>query len=83
MHLMHLHIRGFRNLTDTELQPVEGVNLISGENASGKTSLLESIYYLSHVRSFRSQHVTDLINSKMDCLELSARIANKQGERCQ
>lgn len=80
MHLMHLHIRGFRNLIDTELRPVNGVNLISGENASGKTSLLESIYYLSHVRSFRSQQVTDLINSKTDYLELSARIATGQGE---
>jgi DNA replication and repair protein RecF len=79
MHLMHLQIRGFRNLTDTELQPGSGVNLITGENASGKTSLLESIYYLSHVRSFRSQHVTDLINSKMDYLELSARISTEQG----
>lgn len=80
MHLRHLQISGFRNLTDTELQPVNGVNLISGKNASGKTSLLESIYYLSHVRSFRSQHVTDLINNKADCLELSARIATEQGE---
>jgi DNA replication and repair protein RecF len=80
MHLTHLHIRGFRNLTDTEFQPVNGVNLISGENASGKTSLLESIYYLSHIRSFRSQHVTDLINSKSDHLELSARIITEQGE---
>jgi len=80
MHLMHLQIQGFRNLINTEFQPANGVNLIFGENASGKTSLLESIYYLSHIRSFRSQHVTDLINNKSDHLELSARIANGVSE---
>ena len=54
--------------------PVAGVNLITGQNASGKTSLLEAIYYLSHVRSFRSQQVADLINRNADYLQLVASI---------
>ncbi|HFB66821.1 MAG TPA: DNA replication and repair protein RecF, partial [Aeromonadales bacterium] len=49
MRLTQLQIKNFRNLEDTQLTPVQGVNLISGDNASGKTSLLEAIYYLSHV----------------------------------
>ena len=48
MQLSHLKVRDFRNLVDIEFEPCTGVNLIYGLNASGKTSLLESIYYLSH-----------------------------------
>jgi len=74
MRLTHLQIKNFRNLKDVELTPVQGVNLISGDNASGKTSLLEAIYYLSHVRSFRTQHVTDLILRQSPYLQLVASI---------
>jgi DNA replication and repair protein RecF len=79
MHLMHLEVRNFRNLIDAEFEPVNGVNLITGENASGKTSLLESIYYLSHVRSFRTPHVSDLINRNSDQLQVFARIHADSG----
>lgn len=75
MQLRHLQISGFRNLFDTQIQPAPGVNLISGRNASGKTSLLEAIYYLSHVRSFRSPQTTDLINNDSSYLELTAQLA--------
>ena len=61
MLLKQLQIKDFRNLQNTQLNPIKGVNLIVGDNASGKTSILEAIYYLSHVRSFRTQYVTDLI----------------------
>ena len=81
MHLMQLQIRNFRNLGDVDFEPVEGVNLITGKNASGKTSLLESIYYLSHVRSFRTPYVLDLIQRNSVQLQLFARIlTDKENE---
>ena len=73
MQLSHLQIRDFRNLVDVELEPCDGVNLIYGLNASGKTSLLESIYYLSHLRSFRTPNLSDLINRNASCLRLYAK----------
>ena len=73
MQLSHLKIRDFRNLVDVELEPCSGVNLISGMNASGKTSLLESIYYISHLRSFRTSYLSDLINHHANSLQLVAR----------
>lgn len=72
MQLSHLKIRDFRNLIDVELEPVAGVNLISGQNASGKTSLLESVYYLSHLRSFRTPYLADLIHNGASTMQLYA-----------
>lgn len=74
MRLTRLQISNFRNLESAQLVPVHGVNLIVGENASGKTSLLEAIYYLSHVRSFRTPIVTDLILRQSPYLQLVADI---------
>ncbi len=80
MQLTHLRIRDFRNLVDVELEPSAGVNLISGQNASGKTSLLEAIYYLSHLRSFRTPYLSDLINNKADHLQLVAKAQGQNGK---
>ena len=74
MLLRQLQVKNFRNLKDISITPIESVNLIVGDNASGKTSLLESIYYLSHVRSFRTQYVTDLILRESPYLQIVANI---------
>lgn len=75
MYLRQLQIKNFRNIEDSLLQPcTDGVNLIFGDNASGKTSLLEAIYYLSHIRSFRTQHITDLIRRQCPYLQLVASV---------
>ena len=81
MHLSHLKILDFRNLVDVELDPCAGVNLISGKNASGKTSLLESIYYLSHLRSFRTPNLNDLINNNASRMELFASAIDSAGNQ--
>jgi DNA replication and repair protein RecF len=73
MQLSHLKIRDFRNLVDVDFKPCAGVNLVTGENASGKTSILEAIYYLSHLRSFRTPYLSDLINSNASSLQLIAK----------
>jgi DNA replication and repair protein RecF len=51
--LSRLNIRNIRCLTDTPLEPAD-INLIHGENASGKTSLLEAIFLLGRGKSFRT-----------------------------
>ena len=73
MQLSLLKIRDFRNLVDVQIEPCAGVNLVAGQNASGKTSLLEAIYYLSHLRSFRTIYLSDLINREADHLQLFGR----------
>jgi DNA replication and repair protein RecF len=77
--LLHsLSIQHFRNLTQVEFSPSKTINLITGDNASGKTSLLESIYYLSHLRSFRTQFISDLIQRDQPYLQLVASLHQQE-----
>jgi len=73
-----LRVSGFRNLSSIELSPsVGGLNVIYGENGSGKTSLLEAIYCLSHGRSFRSTVTNTIINHQVDQFSLFAQLINE------
>jgi len=49
-----LHLQGIRNLKSSRLELHPQVNLIVGDNASGKTSLLEGVHFLGLGRSFRT-----------------------------
>ncbi len=61
-YLDKLHIKGFRNYHNQQLVFHPRLNLVIGENAQGKTNLLESIYYLSVTRSFRTNRDQELAN---------------------
>lgn len=60
MALSRLIINNFRNLTAVDLDLSHGFNFLIGANGSGKTSLLEGIFYLGHGRSFKS-HISNRI----------------------
>lgn len=62
MTIQRLNLTHFRNIAAADLEPAAGINVLVGENASGKTSLLEAIYLLSLVRSFRSKKLNNLIS---------------------
>jgi DNA replication and repair protein RecF len=56
--LLSIEANNFRNFTNFSLKPSKNFNLIFGLNGSGKSSLLESIYFLALARSFRT-HLTN------------------------
>jgi DNA replication and repair protein RecF len=53
VHLSHLRLRDFRNYGRLDLEFLPGFHLLLGNNAQGKTNILEAIYLLSTLRSFR------------------------------
>ena len=63
MSLKRFKVSGFRCLDELDIQPDPRLNLITGPNASGKTSLLESIFYLGRGRSFRASGNRELIQT--------------------
>ena len=51
----------FRNAENEAVEFDNGINVLHGENAQGKTNLLEAIYYVSLGKSFRTTHDTEII----------------------
>jgi DNA replication and repair protein RecF len=66
MTLSRLQVTDFRCLQSAELQFDPQFTLISGPNASGKTSLLEAMYVLGRGRSFRTRRLEHLIRHGVD-----------------
>jgi DNA replication and repair protein RecF len=62
MHCQHLTLDEFRNYRHLSLDLPEGVAVLQGDNASGKTSLLEAVYLLATARSPRTSSDLELIN---------------------
>lgn len=66
MFLKHLELKNFRNYEDINLDLSCGLILFLGNNGTGKTNLLESIFYLSNGKSHRLATQNDLINHGSD-----------------
>jgi DNA replication and repair protein RecF len=53
VHLAHLRLRDFRNYARLDVDFVPGFHLLLGDNAQGKTNILEAVYLMATLRSFR------------------------------
>ncbi|HIP69914.1 MAG TPA: DNA replication and repair protein RecF, partial [Anaerolineae bacterium] len=62
MIITHLSLTNFRNYGRLELDLPQGPTLLHGDNAQGKTNLLEAIYYLATTRSPHADTDSQLIN---------------------
>lgn len=81
MRLEQLRLRGFRNYESLTADFVPGVNLIVGDNAQGKTNLLEAITYLSMGHSFRTRKEQELIGIGAEFAELEAKLFSQGREQ--
>jgi DNA replication and repair protein RecF len=79
MSLGRLNIHNFRCIAEADLEFDSRCNLISGANASGKTSLLEAIFFLGRGRSFRTPRNEALIRKGADDLLLAGRFESPSG----
>ncbi|KKS92949.1 MAG: replication and repair protein RecF protein [Candidatus Collierbacteria bacterium GW2011_GWB1_44_6] len=60
--LTKLRLSGFRNYTEAEYDFSQGVNAVIGQNAKGKTNLLEAIYLLGVGESFRAKRTEEMVS---------------------
>ncbi len=62
MHIRHLNLINFKNIVQAEIDFSSGINCLVGENGSGKTNVLDALYYLSFCKSYfnsiDSQNIT-------------------------
>ena len=61
MYCKKIKVSGFRNIESAEVEFSRGVNILVGENAQGKTNLLEAIFYASVGKSFRAANTSEII----------------------
>jgi DNA replication and repair protein RecF len=71
--LNQLTISNLRNITELVIQPSSGINLIVGENGSGKTSILEAIHLLTLGRSFRTRFLKNTVQFGHQKLQVIAK----------
>ena len=71
-----LSVTAVRNIDGLDIEPIPTVNILHGENGSGKTSILESIHLLASGRSFRTSKLDPLISTDKDEAIVFARLAD-------
>lgn len=73
MRVLELGLKNFRNIDELSIKPCEEMNVICGENAQGKTNLLESIWLFTGAKSFRGAKDNAFI--KFGCEAATAKLS--------
>lgn len=84
MKINSVKLNNFRNISSMELHATDGVNVIYGENAQGKTNILEAIWLFTGCKSFRGSKDTEFIKFNEDIakinIDFSDNVRNKKSE---
>ncbi len=77
MYIEKISLTGYRNLKDITLFLKDGINIFYGENAQGKTNLLESLYLCASGRSLRTRNDSQLIEFHSEESHIQVLVRNK------
>lgn len=81
MNLENIQLHNFRNYHSLNLEFDPGVNLLVGDNAQGKTNLLEAIGYLGSGKSFRTQKNSELVFLGEDFAEIKGSVFSQERQQ--
>ena len=62
MRVLELNLKNFRNIESAKITPSEEMNVICGENAQGKTNIIEAIWLFTGAKSFRNSKDREFVN---------------------
>lgn len=77
-----VHLEGFRNYTDETVELSPGINVITGENAQGKTNFLEGVFLLSCGHGFRTRFDNELISFDRDFARVTGNVFAQERQQC-
>ena len=80
MEITKLQLYSYRNYLSCEVNFDSGLNVICGENAQGKTNLLEAVYFCVVGKSFRASREKEVINLNSDIAKIKVYIKKDIGE---
>ena len=80
MRIKKLKVENFRNLENLDIEFSEGINIIYGNNAQGKTNIIESIYIFSFGKSFRANKDIELLKFDKEYFLSNIKIMKKDRE---
>ena len=80
MRIKKLKVENFRNLENLDIEFSEGINIIYGNNAQGKTNIIESIYIFSFGKSFRVNKDIELLKFDKEYFLSNIKIMKKDRE---
>ena len=81
MQLLSLNCESFRNLSSVSIAPHPRFNILEGQNGQGKTNILEAIYLLGALRSFREVRTKGLIQWEQSAAIVRGRVSRRGVER--
>lgn len=81
MKLNKLELNCYRNINHLELYPCQTINVIYGENAQGKTNIIESLWLFTGNNSFRGSKMNELIQFNCDYSKVEIRFEDKKREQ--
>lgn len=73
----YITVKDFRNLAEQKISFSSGINIVNGKNGSGKSSLIEALYYLSVGKSFRSAKLDSIISHDASAFTLFSLTGDK------
>lgn len=78
MKIHSIQLKNFRNYIDCSVKFDPFINILIGQNAQGKTNLLEAIYILSMSKSFKTKVIDEMIYFDQDFAKIQGQIINNQ-----
>ncbi len=81
MKVIALKFENYRNLKDNIITPCDGVNIIYGDNAQGKTNLLEALWFFCGGHSFRGSKDSEIINWDENFARIEMRFLGQEREQ--
>jgi DNA replication and repair protein RecF len=81
MFLKRIELQNFRNYSSRDFKFAEGLNLITGPNAIGKTNLMEAVYLLACRKSFRARLEEEMIKESQEVARIKGKITADHEEK--
>lgn len=76
MYIKKLELQNFRSYNGLKINFVPGINVFYGGNGSGKTNVLEAVYWLSMIKSFRTSDDSVLIKHGKDAVSINTEVSD-------